>query len=469
MDSNIKNSPLWPDIKKVMESTNGLPRMIEHIKIHTENEDISVVKYVGNQTVRDYVGATTDYILAEVYMGLGDYALKLYPFRNNLQASIRYSDVRSDKEPSYVDEGDETEIRKFKAVFLTENPTVAEELAAKDYNTLQNSQIVKVRFQLLELAAVPIMMSRIYGNHNELDPETAIRTVLTKGTANIEIDGKPCIDSIDIYKPNNSDKKKNIIVKDGTHLIEFPKYLQETLCGVYSTGLGSYFQYYDKGLRWFVYPLFDIDRFNNEKNKRLIIYDIPKNNYEGMNRTYSVDGDIVSILITSGLKYKDNSGNNEINDGAGFKMLDARAVMRKPVEIMPDGKVAGSRARANHEVMVEERKDGLNYTTMMPSSGNSFKMFSQVNLRKKAELVVQWQYADNRVIYPGMPFKYVYYDGESVGEATGIVVAVDESNVSSTPDYKDAVFSTTINLRLFIKPIDKYKDSVPTNETFGSF
>lgn len=469
MDSSLKSSPLWPDIKKVMSSTAAIPRMIEHLKIHTENEDISVVKYVGNATMRDYINANTDYIVAEVYLGMGDYALKLYPYRDNLQVSIRYSDFRSDKEPKYFDEGENSIVRKFKAVFMAENPTISSALASTDYHTLQNSNIVKVKFQLLELAAGPIMMSRISGNHDDVDPETVMRTVLSKGVGNIEIDGKPCVASVDIYKPNNTEKRKNLVVKDGTHLVEFPRYLQEELCGVYSTGLGTYFQFYNKALRWYVYPLFDIDRFNNESKKRLIIYDVPENFYKGIDRTYSVKGDVVSILITSGMKYNDNSKNNEMNVGSGFKMLDARAMMRKPVEIDKSGKVSGSRARSNHEVMIEERKDGLNYTVMMPTSGNPFKMYSEVNLRKKAELYVQWQYADNTVIYPGMPFKYVYYDGETIGELTGIVVATDESNVSSTPDYKDSFFSTTINLKLWLKPIDKFRDTVPDNPTFGVF
>lgn len=469
MAFNITSSPVWLDIKKVFTSKTPLPRFIYQLKIHTEKDDISVIKLVSYNIIRDYVGANGDYMNVECIMPLGDYALKLFPYRDNLQVSIRLIDVREKKEPKYVPPSEEIEILKYKAIFATDNPSIDKDIVKYDIQTLNNSQVLTVKFQLSEMATLPILISRIYGNHHDKTPEDILRQVLTKWTSNIEVDGEACIDTIDIYPPDNKAKLKNVVIKDGLHLIEFPRYLQEKLGGVYTKGLGTYFQYYDKKLRWYIYPLYDPSRFDKETRKRLIIYDVPKEKYSNIEKTFAVEGDIVSIVITSGIDYIDNNKNNEMNEGAGFKMLDARSIMKKPVRVVDDYRFRASRTETTFEVQASERKDKLNYTETLPTSANSYNLYSLMNMRRRAEMVLKWEHADNTLIYPGMPIKYVTYDGEEVVEIFGNVASTDTNIVSTSKDLKDTPYSVTMAMKLYIERVEKLKEKEPDTKSFGEF
>lgn len=469
MAFDIENSPLWLDVKKVMYGDTEIPCNIYQVKVHTEKEDISVIKMITMGITKDYTAANTDFTYVKFIMPMGDYVLKLYPFRDNLEVSIRTIDVKSEGAPKQVDAGEEVDIRRYKAIFSTDNPGVSEEIVKSDLHTMNNSDVLEITLQLVELQAAPLMISRITGNHNDKAPATMIREVLTAGTANIEVEGKPCIESIDIYKPNNTEKVRNVIVPDGTHLTEFPRILQEQTCGVYTSGLGSYFQNYDGAMRWFIYPLFEPKRFDEGEGRRLILYDIPKNRYEGIRRTYLVDGDVISVLITSGRQYKDNPKNTDLNEGGGFKMLDARVVMAKAAVIGSDGSVKGSRTQTTHEVMYEDRKDGLNYTKMLPTSSNPFAVYSAINMRRKAEQIVQWQFADHTLIYPGMPVKYVFDDGEDIVEVYGSLGGADVSVDTATKDYKETPYSVTVNLRLYVEMVQAPKEADTSSTTYGSF
>ena len=469
MGYEYDDSPVWLDVKKIINSNSDKPRYTYLAKVHTEEEDISVVKLLNLSTIRDYISANTDYMYAEMKIPFGDYALKIYPFRDNLEISIRLREVRGVNEEKYSKEETDIIIYRYKAIFGKSNKVPNSDVSKFSLETLNNSDVVTVNFQLTEVAAVPIMISRIYGNHKGKTPETLLREVLTRGTANIEIDGSPCLDSIDIYDVDNKEPIKHLVVKDGMHLVEFPRYLQESSNGVYIRGLGTYFQWYKKALRWFIYPTYDVTRFHKDTRPKLIIYSIPNNKYKSVDRTYIEDGDIISIVATAGYDYKDNNQSDELNKGSGFKMQGAKSLMGSPVKIKPDGDILGSRTNTTNEVVFQKRKDGLDYTRYLPTTNNPFQVYSEVIHRSKAEIYVRWEYADPTLLYPGMSCKYVFYDGEEIVEVHGNLAGCDISTVPVGQDLKETPYSTTASLKIFIEPIEKLRNKPPESTTFGDF
>lgn len=469
MGYEYDDSPVWLDVKKVLSSDSNKPRYTYLAKIHTEKDDISVIKLLSRSTIRDYISATADYMFIEVKMPFGDYALKVFPFRDNLEVSIRLRDVRGVNEAKYTKEDSEVIIYRYKAIFDKSNKVPNSDIAKYDIETLNNSDVVTVKFQLTEIATLPILISRISGNHKGKTPETLIREVLTKGTANIEIDGSPCIDSIDIYPVDNKEPIKHLVVKDGMHLIEFPRYLQESANGVYIRGLGTYFQWYKKALRWFIYPLYDITRFEIDTRPKLIIYSIPSNKFKSADKTYMEDGDLISIIATSGHDYKDNSQSDELNNGSGFKMQGAKSLMGSPVKIKPDGDIQGSRVNTTNEVVFQKRKDGLDYSRYLPSTNNPFQIYAKVIQRTKAELYIRWEFADPTLLYPGMPCKYVFYDGEEIVESYGNLASCDITEVPTGQDLKEVPYSVTVAMKLFIDPIEKLRNKPPETTSYGDF
>ena len=467
MAYDFKNSPLYLDVKKIIDEPSPLSKYIYKAKIHTEEEDIPTIKIISFNIIRDYVAAYSDYMYIEVSIPLGDYVYKIFPFRENLEISIKMEQILyPGQEHTYQEEGDT--ILRYKAVFDPGNEVPGSSLAELDIVTLNNADIKTLKFQLLEVCSVPIMISRVYGNHSKKEPESLLREIIGKGVTNIEIDGKAAISSIDIYPPDNLVKVSDLVVKDGMHLVEFPKYMQESSNGVYLRGLGSYYQYYNKEVRWFVYPLYDTTRFDKDERDKLIIYSIPNREFTGIDRTYMRDGNIISILVLDNYEYKDNSKANDLNYGGGFKMQASKTVMGRTTEIKND-KIKNSRTNTVNEVLFQERKDGLNYSRQIHSSNNPFKIYSDYNIRTKAEITVRWDHGDYELIYPGMPVKYVYYDGEDIVETFGNIAALDTSIVPSTPDLIAREYTVSLAMKLYIEPVEKLNSKKYEIDSYGDF
>src|SRR5690606_10321837 len=104
----------------------------------------------------------------------------------------------------------------------------------------------------------------------------------------------PGIDAIDIVEPHNEEKIKHIIFPNNTPVLAVPTFMQERHTGVYTGGIGNYLQVYKGKRTWFVYPLFDITRFD-EPVEKVIFYSVPSQQYEGMDKTFRVDDKTVHI------------------------------------------------------------------------------------------------------------------------------------------------------------------------------
>ena len=84
-------------------------------------------------------------------------------------------------------------------------------------------------------------------------------------------------------------------------------------------------------------------------------------------------------------------------------------------------------------------------------------------------MVLKWEHADNTLIYPGMPIKYVTYDGEEVVEIFGNVASTDTNIVSTSKDLKDTPYSVTMAMKLYIERVEKLKEKEPDTKSFGEF
>lgn len=409
--TSIEQTPLWADIKDVMHA-NGKPTRFEYrAMLHTEKEDLPVLKIDNMDLVRDYVNSIGDLVRVEFKMALGEYMVRLYPYRTNLEFTIKRILLTDD---SKTLDNAKIQTVRYKAVFLVdENPNYGgSDYEQVDTASLNNIEMVQVKLQLLNRALEPIRVKTVQGVFKQVTPKKLIHTLLAGESLKVQIDGKAAIDGIDIVEPDNTEVRKHVVFPSSTPITTIPSYLQEKMGGVYSTGIGNYLQRYAKKMMWFVYPTWNTKRFDKSKDNKLIVYALPEGRYSGLDRTYLKDASILKILATGPRAYSDSADIDYMNQGSGFRMADARAFMKKPVEITADGPKA-RRGNLNTEVSAEARKDGLNHVprTSSPSS-NPFKEYSKINARNIARVDVVWENADPELIYPGMPCKYIFLDND---------------------------------------------------------
>jgi hypothetical protein len=189
-------------------------------------------------------------------------------------------------------------------------------------------------------------------------------------------------------------------------------------------GLGTYFQTYEGKKLWFVYPTYDTERFN-QKGRKIVFYAVPQERFPHLDRTWHQDGDLIRVLVTAQRKYSDSAELAMMNEGSGYRMADAKAFMKKPVVLSETGPQA-NRAKLNHEVVIKQRADGLNYAPVSQDgpSINAFLQRSKVLARSLAQLDFVWENSDPQLIFPGMPCKYNYLSQGKVVSLKGTILFV---------------------------------------------
>lgn len=437
--------------------------------LHTEKEDIPVVKVLSVDTVRDYANHVGDHVKLIFQMPLGEYMTRLYPYRTNLEFTIKVLTLF--ETTGEINPKVPVEVRRYKAVFLTEeNPQlVTSDLEQYDAETANKTTILDVKLDLLDRSLEAIRVKTVTNNFQQCTPKKIIHNILVGESQKFLIDGKPAVDGIDIVEPDNSQARAHTLIPNGTLVTGIPTFLQQKMGGVYSTGIGTYLQTYAKKKLWFVYPLFALKRFDEAKDDRLIIYALPEEKFPSLDRTFRVDGKILSVITTSTKRYQDTADLEFMNKGVGFRMADADAFMKKPVELTEEGP-RGSRGRLNYEVAAENRKDNLNYAPVLPSgaSSNPFKEYSRINSRQVAKVDFIWENADETLLYPGMPCKYVFLDAGKIVELKGTVVFVHALTALQGNSIQSTIYRTSCAVTILTEK-KKYIRPVAAGRVEGEF
>lgn len=465
----LEDTAMWADIQEVLTADKKTTRFEYRAQIHTESDDINVIKFISKDTVSDYHNNIGEYIYAIMKVPLGDYIKRIYPFRTNLEVSIKRIDLEKDTADGAVKIAKITTDR-YKAVFLLkENPPVSgTELERVDYQSLNTMDSVDLKLQLVDRSLEPLRVKQVSGTFQNVTQKQVIHALLAGESQQVLIDGKPAIDGIDIIDPDNETTISNVVIPAGTIVTTIPTLLQEKMKGVYSGGIGTFLQTYKGKRLWFVYPLYNTERFNTGKDQA-IFYSLPKERMPSLDKTYRVDGTIVSILTTGDSKYQDSGEVDNMNSGIGFRVANAGSFMKKPVQITEDGPVA-SRLQVNNEVIVRERKDGVQYAPVSSKmiSANPFVECSSVLAKEVSRIDLSWENADPDLIYPGMPCRFTYLRlGEQI-TLEGTVVYKQSSVHLAGKDINSANYVTNCVVTLLCK-INNTLPVVPTGVDDGEW
>ena len=463
MAIDIEKSSIWKDISTVLYSNTNYTHLTYKGVVHTALEDYPVLAVITVDIVRDYVKNIGDHINVIFMMSLGDYVVRFYPFKNNLEMTLTLSynplNNSNAKLPVPVKQ-------RYKLVFLpNDNPHIdASDAIMMDKQTLDQLPPVTIRAQLLDRALEPLRIKMTSGVYANIKQETLLRSVLGQQSNMILVDGKPCLDSIDIFPPDNTEIQRHIILPSGTRVVDIPNYVQENMNGVYSSGIGSYFQSYNGRKTWFIYPLYNTSRYTDPRTStsKAVFYFMPKFRYSGIDNTYSQDGALVKILCSSDKSYQDDGETQYMNKGVGFQQADARGFMGKPV-VMSDNGPKGNPALLNTLVANESRDDGLNYApvTREGISSNPFKQYSDIAMRNVSRIDLVWEYSDPALIYPGMPCKFVYLENNTIVTINGIIAYSHTVIAKATNTLQNTLFTR----HTFITILASRKPKITTADT----
>lgn len=375
----------------------------------------------------DFVDDFEKSIMREVWVScmipFGMWAKCLYVARDHLLCTIRRKALKS----IGLDEDENAEIEEF--VFdtlfhLNESNSVV----GVDYNTISRTDLdnnyapVLIKAELLDRGVEQVRKVTVGRNGRNVDPEMFIKNSLAYYTQELEVEGEPSVEVINVIESDNKEKREHIIIPSGIPLLDLPNYVHDHCGGMYNTGMGCY----AVNKQIYVYPLYKTDRLEEEE-KTMTIIRLPKKLMPQVERTFRVDGEALFVLGLSDAVFTDNSKAKQLADGSGIRYADSRRFMTGYSE-NKDNKSMIRRKENNSEYKAIELngEDVINVSNNKINS-NAFRERSKFSRRNGSGYMFQWINAKHEYIYPGMPVQVLYEEKDEVKELRGVILAAHTS------------------------------------------
>lgn len=453
-----EDTTLAINVEEIIKKSKGTRLFIYEATLHTPEENIGLWGLDGIETLYDYINNVHHMPKLKFNMGLGDYIYRLFPYRNNLEMTIRRIPMK--EHGIKKNEKEKIQIKRWKVIFNPKNnpPVAGSDLQHIERETLNNTDMPEIQVELVDRHAEPLRVKYHSGIYQKKKIEDVIRATLAYEAKKVIVDGKPAVDALEMKKPDNKDEIEHIVFPSGTLLHQVPTILHDKI-GVYIGGLGTYYQEYRDKKTWFVYPFYDEKAFD-EADYRVIFYAIPQDRQAQLDMSYWEDDKTLKVVVTGQRLYSDSAELDQMNKGSGFRSPDAEAMMLKPHELDVKHPIA-NRSRLNTELIDHDRTDNLNYAPIMNSkqTANLYVRKTEVLSYQFAQVDFVWENADETLIYPGMPCKYHYLVRGEVKELKGRVLF--KHVFSTRVDRQDVgVFRTVCRISIGVTPQKEF----PTNE-----
>ena len=385
-------------------------------------ERIAPLKILNLHTLRDYVNKFGDEISLSVLLPMGTYISKLYPARRNLLFKLYRLPVVEDT--GYADLKKAVELKEYRVFFKDENNRAIE----ADRTDLTNSGVADLtgleqfEFQLVDQVVEQAKLFYVSANMRDCTAADVLVAILTKETAKVRVEASIAPLGVTLAPPNNSEVRKHVIIPPDVRLVDLPKYLQKKAGGIYSAGIGNYYQ----NRHWFVYPPFNLAAFNNSKSS-LTIANVPEKELTGIERSYRQVGNSLFIIATGSVKQTDPSARLQGNDGHGVRYLKGSKVM-DGYSTVSNNKAVVDRSTAFNEYVSENALDKMPNVPSIKPTDNTCYQLSLLAARKGAYVQLLWEHSEPDLIKPGMPMKMFYTDNSVIKTLYGVVHATETSS-----------------------------------------
>lgn len=412
----IDSTPLIKDAELIMNSGMTTANMGWAVDIHFGKENYTPIQAVAVVYTRDYIDAFADEVLVTVQMPLGVYSRQIYPNRLNLEITL--SKVPMDEISDAVNTEKKIESERFSAVLIdhSKSPTIAQGAESNNQEALDLAQIINVNFQVYDKALEQLRVMITGTVCRKTTVQESLLTILTNQAATAIVDKNRAVVGIEMIEADNKDVKGQIVIKQGTLLIDTPDFMQSRI-GVYNAGIGSYIQ----NKYWYIYPIYNAGSFN-KRAKTLTVLVLPKRKFSHIERTFKVNGKALTILATGETGFKDDAGRFYLNHGNGVRFSDASALMDCN-SAATDNKLKLNRNSNNSEFTSDTIIGNINNAPLSADNitSNPFRQYSLLASRNGGMFKCVWENSDSSIIIPGMVAKIVYSDLEEIKTIYGVV------------------------------------------------
>jgi len=406
----VENSILAKEVNDIITNTDSDKHNVEYeVCLHTVDIDYNITTIESVEILRDYNSNLADYTLVTCMMQAGDYIKDIHPYKDNLEITLkrRINDVELKQ--------------RFKLVIVNNKGDIeGTRYDNSDRDELNSLEMIRIEGQCVDRVSEALRLVYVDGVYRLVDVDKLMRVKFDMGIKPLGFRDNLIID---LVKPDNSREYDHIEVPTGLDLFNLPTYLQDTHYGVYNGNIGTYLQFYNDKTTIFIYPLYDIKRFDTAE-KKLMVYGVSSAKFDHVEHTYFVDGDIVKILAGKSTIGFNDGEDSLLDSGVGFTHTDANKIIERNSNV-DDTEVIVDTEQMNVGQKFKEKKDYSNKSVHLGPVDNLFKHRSDIVKKSMATYQIQWNHCDPDLIYPGMPVMYVYLkDEDTIVKLKGIVQSI---------------------------------------------
>jgi hypothetical protein len=389
-----------------------------YIHVMQTGEDIQVMKVTDVDVVSDFEQNFTDETWVEVALTMGVYANRIYPYQDNLEISLVKYPLQEVGDVSNQDQP--VQVKRYQATLMdTGDPMIqgmASNLNTQSQLDLTNFQTFK--FFLFDKSLEQIRMMTVGQIVRNCTVEDTVKTILSKYSAAIDLDDADKVTGVDMVTASNQNVMNHIVIPQGTRLTDVPQYIHDNCGGIYSSGLGTYL----RDRTWYVYPLLDTQRLATAVKTAIIVV-IPPKKFVGIERTFKIAGDNVTILAGGDIQFRGDSTPQQLSHGNGVRFADASKMIGGFVKTENNMSVA-ARGNINNEFISVARPNGLNNVQTAGNSitANPFAAASKLARRNGSIVAFGWDNSDDSLLVPGMMATILYLAGDTIRTLQGVLL-----------------------------------------------
>lgn len=443
----LEESSLYREVLNITQSGVKPVHYNWNAQIHANDQTYDVLKVLSLDIQRDYETNYSDILIAELVVPMGTFFKRIYPYMDNIEVTMARTPLQEIGDSA--DESQAAQTERFIALLHHQGSPFLQGTGANQASeeSLNLVDLQVIRVELINRALNQMRMVSVGMVLRNTTVEKALRSIMTKESQVIQVDQQRANKGVDMVPASNQVVRDHIVIPQGTPLPHVPQWIHERCGGVYSAGFGYYLQ----SDWWYIYPLFDPTRAN-QQSAALTIINVPKNKFPGVERTYRQDGDNIVIMATGDVKFKDSSNAQQLNHGNGVRFADAGKLFDQFVNVK-NNEATASRGATNTEAITVQRPNGYNNVQQSRNkiNANPFVEYSEMARRDGSVLALVWENSNPDLITPGMLVKVMYLDGEDIGTVYGVLLKAHHVVRMHGQGLMDSRHVTDSGLSVFVK------------------
>jgi len=441
----VDSTLLMREVEAITQSGQGVSHYRVECRIKAGDEWITPTRLDLYSLERDYEDSYGDVLVLEFITGLGTYAYRLVPNRDQLRVEVTSTPLHETSGAQRSDLPRRT--RSYRGILMDQdNPgLVGRSPQSSSEEDLNLTAPKRVELQLVDEGLYQARMITIGRLYRSLRPMDALKSLFTETTQLVDGNNQQQIQGVEIAEGYNQTQRQHVILPHGTPLFQVPDILQTDQGGLYSAGISCYLQ----NKIWHVFPPYNTQRFSQAK-RTLTILNIPPNRYYGAERTYRKTEKQIVIVTAGEMDTRDTARYEQLNDGNAVRFTDAR-------KLLTFGETQQNKTQLRRQDNVFEfegpKMDGGMSNarwSKQRATANPFPQYTQMAHRNGRYLMVEWMHGDASLLTPGMPVKFMGAVNDKLSVFYGVLLGVHEQRIPKEGGSVASQYPASIRLKVFL-------------------